>query len=91
MLRVTVAVLLSLPIFGCAGTPPAIAPERPLPALCLAEPRTAIGSTLPEWFDRATLADQLALLLNAHELDVAAAAERDIALQDCRSWHAASK
>lgn len=78
-------------ISGCVSTPPVIAPERPLPALCLAEPRTAIGSTLPEWFDRATLADQLALLLNAHELDVAAAAERDIALQDCRSWHAASK
>lgn len=63
-----------------------IAPERSPPVLCLAEPRTPIGATLPDWFDSAPLAEQLAALLTAHEQDVRAAAERELLLQDCRSW-----
>lgn len=82
------AVMASALISGCVSTPPVTAPERSPPVLCLAEPRTPIGATLPDWFDSAPLAEQLAALLTAHEQDVRAAAEREVIRLDCKAFFA---
>lgn len=81
-----VAATASALSFGCSTAPSVPAPERQPPVLCLSSPRTPVGCTLADHFDRLALADQLADLLRCHEQEVRAAAERQVMLLDCRDY-----
>lgn len=82
-------VLISVLSSACSTTPslpPVI--ERQPPSLCLVPVTVTQACVLPEWFDRATLADKAALILACKQVDVAMILERDARLSDCKGWFA---
>ena len=79
---------LALALTSCASTthvqtPPTQARQPPVE--CLKSPQIK-PYRLPEWFEKATLDDQAALILNGQQIAMAAIKERDAKLADCRSW-----
>ena len=74
---------------SCATTTPPQTPPtvtRKPPEQCLKLP-TIKPYRLPDWFDKTTLEDQAALILNGQQIAMAAIKERDAKLADCRAWH----